>query len=64
MVVREDADLGCVVIVPLPEEPEYVEVDISESWPQWRCDFCSTAQPGREFACGYCGRVREDIDSL
>ena len=64
MVVREDADLGTVYIVPIPEPVEDVEVDISESWPDWRCDWCSTAQPHVEFACGFCGRVREDLDAL
>lgn len=59
--VPEDAADGCRLIAPEPIEA--TEVDISESWPDWHCE-CGTLNAGREFACGYCGTVREDIDAL
>lgn len=51
--VREDADEGGLVYVPL-----------EETWPDWHCEHCNQLMAGREFACGYCGHVRADIDQL
>lgn len=48
---REDADEGGMSFVPL-----------EETWPEWQCEECHQRWPGIEIACGFCGRLREDID--
>lgn len=53
MNVAENAADGCLVFVPM-----------EETWPDWHCDWCSQRMSGHEFACGYCGNVRDDIDGL
>lgn len=36
-------------------------VRIEDVKPTWHCDSCSTLNGHLEFACGYCGSVREDV---
>ena len=55
----EDADDGSGLCVADDVE----ELPMSATWPPWTCGECGQHWPGVEFACGYCGATREDIDS-
>ncbi len=58
--VNEDAADGCMLSVPVALD---AAVYWDEALPPWRCEECGQRWPGDEFACGYCGTVREDVDA-
>ena len=70
--VAEDADEPTVLsqwYEPPPAEPlDWHEdaldhaVRFADIRPDWHCDSCGQRVEGREFACGYCGDTRTDID--
>ena len=72
MAVPENADEGSVLRVPcntdragnMPEEA-YEDaldhtVEVRDPVADWRCRNCAQKWPAEEFACGYCGRERDD----
>lgn len=66
MYLAENADEGSRVFVPDMPEGAYVDamkfaVSLSDGPAgEWRCGGCAQKWPGEEFACGYCGRERDD----